>query len=186
MCHALLSDPNFYRLLLGFDRDLARESVAGGCPCGGKLHSARYPRKPRGGPADLGAEYAWRLSYCCAREGCRRRTTPPSLRFLGQRVYLAAVVVLASAMEGGVTVKRAERLHELVGVSVRTLRRWRAWWRGAFRETAFWRKAQGNFAPAVDVSALPRSLLERFSGADEQARLIQALRFLAPLTIRSA
>lgn len=186
MCHALLSDPNFYRLLLGFDRDLARESVAEGCPCGGKLHSARYPRKPRGGPADLGPEYASRLSYCCAQEVCRRRTTPPSVRFLGRRVYLGAVVVLASAMEGGITVKRASRLREIAGVSVRTLRRWRVWWREAFVRTPFWRGAQGRFVPAVDPAALPTCLLDRFFGEDEQARVIAMLRFLTPLTVRSA
>ncbi len=185
MCHALLSDSTLYRLILEFDRDLAREAAAAGCSCGGKLHSARYPRKPRGGPRDLDPEYSSRLSYCCARDGCRKRTTPPSLRFLGRRVYLAAVVVLGSAMEGGVTVKRAERLRELVGVSVRTLRRWREWWREAFPITAFWRRIQGRFIPALDAATLPLSLLRRFCGEDEQARLVEMLRFLAPLTVRS-
>ena len=64
----------------------------------GMLHSARYPRKPRGGLDDLGPDYATRLSFCCAVDGCRRRTTPPSVRYLGRRVYLGAVVVLVTAM----------------------------------------------------------------------------------------
>jgi hypothetical protein len=105
---------------------------------------------------------------------------------LGRRVYLAAVVVLASAMDGGITQKRAARLRELTGVSLRTLRRWRAWWREAFPITAFWRREQGRFSPAVDVTTIPLSLLRRFSGEDEQARLVAMLRFLAPLTVRSA
>jgi hypothetical protein len=57
LCHALLRDATLYDVLLKFDRDLAAEARAAGCPCGGVLHSARYPRKPRGGPDDLGPEY---------------------------------------------------------------------------------------------------------------------------------
>jgi hypothetical protein len=41
------------------------------------------------------------LSLCCSRDGCRRRMTPPSVRFLGRRVYLGAVLVLVSAMQQG-------------------------------------------------------------------------------------
>ena len=70
MCHALLRDATLYDLLLVFDRDLAAEARTAGCAfCGGVLHSARYPRKPRGGPDDLGPDYATRLSFCCAEDG---------------------------------------------------------------------------------------------------------------------
>jgi hypothetical protein len=30
--------------------------------------------------------YGQRFSFCCAVGGCRKRTTPPSLRFLGRKV----------------------------------------------------------------------------------------------------
>ena len=186
VCHALLSDSTLYRMLLEFDRDLARQARAARCSCGGALHSADYPRKPRGGPVDLPAEYKRRLSLCCAQEGCRKRTTPASLRFLGRRVYLAAVVVLATAMQGGITEERAGRLHKLVGVSLRTLKRWRAWWRAGFAESSFWKAARGRFCPPVDVQALSRSLLERFTGETERAKLIGALVFIKPLTTTSA
>ncbi|MGH7354468.1 MAG: hypothetical protein ACRELS_07845 [Candidatus Rokuibacteriota bacterium] len=70
MCHALLRDAKLYDLLLTFDHDLAAEARSAGCAlCGGTLHSARYPRKPRGGPDDLGPEYTTRLSFCCAADG---------------------------------------------------------------------------------------------------------------------
>jgi len=70
VCHALLRDANLYDLLLTFDRALAAGARAAGCVvCGGSLHSARYPRKPRGGPDDLGPDYAMRLSFCCAADG---------------------------------------------------------------------------------------------------------------------
>ena len=187
MCHALLSDSTLYHLLLKFDRDLAAQARVAGCPCGGVLHSSDYARKPRGAPLGVvGGDLKRRLSLCCAKEGCRSRTTPPSVRFLGRRVYFGAVVVLATAMTGGITAKRAEKLRELVGVSLRTLRRWRAWWRGAFAESSFWKAARGRFSPPVETGALPSSLLERFSGPDERERLIRMLAFLGPVTTTSA
>ena len=60
--------------LLALDVELAAQTRERGCPhCGGALHSARYLRKPRGGPWDVGEELAVRHSFCCARDGCRRR-----------------------------------------------------------------------------------------------------------------
>lgn len=185
MDSSILADPRLYDFLLCIDRDLAEAIRVEGCRCGGRLHRANYPRKPRGGPSDAGQAQPRRLSWCCAREGCRKRRMPPSVRFLGRRVYWAAVVVLVSAMACGITATRAGRLRECVGVSVRTLRRWRAWWLGTFVASALWRGAKGRFAPPVDEGALPASLVERFTAGDEQQQLILALRFLSPLTTRS-
>jgi hypothetical protein len=173
-------------VLLTLDEDLAREAQAAGCrTCGGRLHSARYPRKPRGGPEDLGPDYAWRLSFCCAQDGCRRRTTPPSVRYLGRRVYLGAVVVLVTALQAGITPARAQRLHAWLGVSMRTLQRWRTWWRTTFVTTAFWRAVQGRFLPPVPVDTLPAALRDRFHGPDERSHLVRLLRFVCPLTTTS-
>src|ERR1700735_4738618 len=91
---AVLADAKFHEQLLVFDRDLAASARAARCwLCGGALHSASYDRKPRGSlplvlgrPSGLGQEYAERFSFCCAVDGCRKRTTPPSLRFLGRHV----------------------------------------------------------------------------------------------------
>ena len=186
MCHGLLSDARLYATLWKFDQDLAAQTRAARCGCGGTLHSARYPRKPRGGPPDLGPAYDRRLSFCCAVEGCRQRTTPPSVRFLGRRVYLSAVVVLVAAMRQGISPARATRLHDLLGVSLRTLKRWRTWWREVFVRGPFWKRARGRFAPPVDGGRLPASLLERFAGDDEATRLVATLAFLAPITTASA
>jgi hypothetical protein len=184
--HAVLSDSRFFSTLTKFDEDLAAEWRAAGCGwCGGRLDSARYPRKPRGGPSDLGAEYAWRLSFCCAEEGCRRRVTPPSVRFLGRRVYLGVVVLLVTAMEHGLSLRRVAKLNEHLGIGLRTLRRWRQWWRAAFVRSAFWRAARGRFVPPVEETALPYALLERFSGSlAEQVRA--TLEFVSPLTTGAA
>ena len=42
-----------------------------------------------------------RLSFCCDRDGCRKRVTPPSVRFLGRKVFLAVAVILISAITKG-------------------------------------------------------------------------------------
>ena len=103
MLHAIGMDARFWRFLVRLDEDLAAEVQRLGCGhCGACVHSARYPRKPRGvARAILGPDYDWRLSFCCAREGCRRRATPGSVRFFGRRVYLSALVVLVSALSQG-------------------------------------------------------------------------------------
>lgn len=185
---ALLQDRRFYLLLEKFDEDLAQAAREEGCPCGGRLHGAAYPRKPRGGPADLSEACERRHSFCCAEEGCRRRLTPPSLRFLGRKVYLGAVVLLATAMQQGPTPARAGRLHELVGASVRTLRRWRAWWQKGFAETPFWKTMRSRFASPIRMAELPSSLLDRFRGRGRTWRrvVVLALGFLAPMTATPA
>ena len=183
MCHALLGDARFYEQLLRFDEDLAARARASGCPCGGQLHSARFPRKPRGGPVDL-TGYDYRLSFCCDREGCRMRVTPPSLRFIGRRVYLGAVVVLVSAMMRGLTSWRVAALCKLVGADRRTLERWRRWWREVFPFTALWRDARARFMPPVTEAELPASLLEGFDG-ERRLQLVGVLKLLLPLTTSS-
>ena len=185
MYATLLADVHFHELLLAIDRDLAEACRDGGCDCGGVLHSARYPRKPRGRPkavaCRLGREHDLRFSFCCAVDGCRGRETPPSVRFLGRRVYVAAIVLLIAILQSGVTDARMQRLNEIVSVDRRTIARWRQWWRKAFTETPFWRIARASFMPPLDHAALPTTLLDRFAG-DAADRLTALLRFLGPLS----
>jgi hypothetical protein len=182
MDEALLTDLRFHRLLLGFDQDLARSACAEGCPyCSGVLHSARYWRKPRGLPVGLEEEYRQRFSFCCAVEECRKRKTPSSLRFLGPKVYGATIIVLVSALRGGAKSIPLRRLQELVGLSRRTVTRWRRWWRETFVNTAVWQVIRAKLHEPVATDALPASLLERFAG-DAQSRLLSLLRSLGPLT----
>src|SRR5271167_1744697 len=179
---ALLADAKFHEQLLVFDRDLAVSARAARCRlCGGALHSGSYARKPRGGPAGLGREHAERFSFCCAVDDCRKRATPPSLRFLGRHVYLATVVTLLSALMLGTTPSRLARLSVVPGLDRRTLARWRVWWRSTFTDSPFAPVAMAAVAPPIEVAALPVSLLERFAGDLEQ-RLLPLLRFLGPLT----
>src|SRR2546422_359688 len=84
----VLEDARLYAFLHQVDGEMADEAHAAGCPdCGGRLHCGDFPRKPRGAKVELGAEYDRRFSFCCATDGCRHRVTPPSVRFLGRKVY---------------------------------------------------------------------------------------------------
>jgi hypothetical protein len=153
-----------FRHLMVWDAELARHVAAARCPhCGGPLHRANYLRKPRGGAmAEAGEAQRLRYSLCCGWEGCRRRSLPPSLRFLGRRVYLEAVVLLASVVAQLESTLRAARAR--TGVPSRTLRRWGGWWRGAFCSSRTWAEARARFVPPPpDEADLPRSLVTRSS-----------------------
>ena len=113
MYQTVLRDSSFFALLLQLDQDLAAEARAAGCACGGALHRAHYPRKPRGGPDGLGAEHSVRLSFCCSVEGCRKRVTPRSLRFLGRKVFFGVWVLLLPVLRDGPTRERLRRLEEV-------------------------------------------------------------------------
>jgi hypothetical protein len=180
---ALPRDSSLFDLLLRLDEDLATEARRAGCACGGALHAASYPRKPRGGPPGLGPEHAVRFSFCCCVEGCRRRVTPPSLRFLGRKVFWGVVVLLVPVLRQGPTAKRVERLCATFAVSVRTLRRWMRWWREAFAASRFFVAARGRFARPLAIAALPSALLEALCGPGEPTeRVLAVLRFVAPIT----
>ena len=178
---ALLNDARFHQQLLQFDRDLAAAARDAGCAkCRGTLHSARFARKGRGAPAGLDDEYRLRFSFCCAANGCRTRATPPSLRFLGRKVWLGTTVTLVTAMQQGVTPGRERRLAKELGIGRRTLGRWRKWWletfAGPFRATAM-----AAFMPPLDLAEVPAALLDRFAG-DAATKLVSLMRFLGPLT----
>lgn len=182
MYQRLLGDASFFALLLEYDRDLARAAREAGCQsCGDVLDKADYRRHPKGGPlgaSGLGEDFEERFSFCCRREGCRKRCTPGSVRYLGRRIYLGAIVVLVSALREGPTPTRLARLQELVGVCARTVRRWQRWWKEEFPRTDVWRAARGLLASPVAVNALPCSLLERFAGTASE-RVSALLRLLA-------
>ena len=179
MCHALLQDPKFFQVLLRIDEELAAEVHAGRCACGGVLHRANYPRKPRACPNELRSDFASRFSFCCAE--CRKRTTSTSVRFLGRRVYLALAVVLGSARHAGQN-PAAAGLSTTLAVPVRTLHRWRIWWSQQFPLTPLWQAHGPRFMPPVTSNRLPAGLLERFSG-DATGQMMRLLVFLSPLTV---
>ncbi len=182
MCHALLEAPKFSALLLRIDHELAEQTRSEGCRCGGALHRADYPRKPRGCPRAVRSDYSSRLSFCCAQ--CRKRSTSQSVRFLGRRVYLALAVVLVSVRPAA-QIPATAHLGQVLGVARRTIARWRKWWRERFPLTPLWRAACARFMPPVPTVELPGELLERFTGPAHEA-LMRLLLWLSPVTVRGA
>jgi len=180
-CRNHLADQKLFQLLEKVDTDVIEEARAKGCLlCGGKLHRSDYERKPRGGP-----QWDVRFSLCCAKEGCRRRKTPPSVRFMGRRVYAGLVVVLVSAMTHGLKPERVQRLREVLRIDRRTLERWRQWWLGRFVDSSFWREARARFLPPLCQKTMPLSLCLRFA-VQRRSRLLELLKFLAPITTPTA
>lgn len=181
--HDLVFAASLFHLLDERDQELAREVQARGCPfCGGVLDRADYTRKGRGAPEGVDESELVRRSFCCRREGCRRRVQPPSSLFLGRRVYLAPVVVLVSAVAVGATHRKANAAGALYGAVPRTMVRWRRWWVSTFPLTAFWLAAKGAFASMIEEPRLPVSLLESFSGWCSPESLVLALLWLSALT----
>ena len=107
------------------------------------------------------------------------------MRFLGRRVYLGVVVVLTMALRNALTSRRVATLREHIEVSLRTLQRWRRWWREVFPEGSFWKAARGRLLRPVDVAHLPSSLLQRFGSRPSRRRTVTCLEFLAPITTTS-
>ena len=128
-----------------------------------------------------------RASFCCAEDGCRRRATPPSLRFLGRKVFFGVVVLLLPILRDGPSPARLRRLEQRFAVSRRTLYRWRQWWREEVPRTRWWQEERGQFATPVDAEQLPGSLLAVFSGIEAVPdRVIAVLKRLASLSTRRA
>lgn len=183
MLCGLPRDASFWQFLFSVDQDLAATARKVGCTCGGRLHCANYPRKPRGAEP-LPEPYRRRLSFCCGREGCRKRITPPSVRFLGRKVYLGAVVILVAAMRQGPSPRRVAELGRLFGADRRTVMRWQLFWRNRVPQTPFWKVARGRLLPAVAIAALPQTLLETFvHHDDDHDGWRRLLVFLSPITI---
>jgi hypothetical protein len=187
MYHDLPRSARFWLFLLAVDQDLAETIRRQGCSCGGRLHCANYLRKPRGTFVQLPKVQRLRLSFCCDRDGCRKRVTPPSVRFLGPKVYLNAIVILASSMRQGPTPRRVRELFERFRVTRWTIARWQVLWRELFPQTPFWKIARARLAPAVTIVSLPYSLADAFLTQHRRCRgWTLLLRFLSPITIPGA
>jgi hypothetical protein len=105
------------------DADAAQQAHEGGCVvCGARLHRADYPRKPPGRVTnpDEGLLCS-RTSFCCADRDCRKRVTPPSLRFFASRHYPSLFVVLAAILVNGASPRRVREVARSIAVDRRTL-----------------------------------------------------------------
>jgi hypothetical protein len=206
MWHDFELNGEFLCLLLEIDRQIAETMREEGCRCGGQLDRADYPRKPRGIAPQAEEAFGRRFSFCCNRYGCRKRHTPMSVRFLGRRVYVAAVVVLACAwaqLTKAADVPGRDQSTQAANTGApkqpseaaetpapeplapaRTVKRWRKWWQTGFIASALWSADKGRFVSPVSTEQLPASLLERFSGTAGD-KLKATLKWLSPLSTSS-
>jgi len=181
--HTSILNSTIHLLLVKIDNDFADDAIKAGCLyCGGQLHQADYPRTPHGlSEADV-EHYQFRRSLCCGK--CRKRHTPPSVRFFGRRWYVASVFILINALKGGWSYRRRVQIinyHFGVVMSKRTLQRWLRWWRKCLEVTDFWKQAKGQIHIDYLIGPFPRRLLSMYqmSWID---RFVLLLQFFAPLT----
>ena len=182
MLQEIVRRRDFFILLHRIDEDLAQESRQKSCPhCQARLDQANYARKPRGETESLPQECMLRFSNCCSREGCRRRVLPPSVKFLGRKIYWACINLVAICLRQwrprGWT---ARKVMMTLGIPEKTLSRWARYWREVFPATRQWQHLRGRVPVEVRDSDLPRALVASFlrQDATEQESLLRCLRFL--------
>ena len=179
----VLRDGRLYEFLEKIDKNFASQVKSRGCEhCGTVLHRADFDRKPRG--AQFGPSWDRRCSFCCSRDGCRKRHTPPSVRFLGRKVYAGVIVVLVSAMMHGPNEQRLKRLQHALGIDRRTLKHWRQWWTEIFVQCAFWKAERGRFREQMARGQMPLCLVDAFD-ARQMEGLVRLMKFLSPITTQS-
>ncbi len=186
MLHEIRVEDKFWKELIQIDEARADEVAAKGCAwCGGRLDRSDYARKPRGGLCVPGCEEdTRRISLCCREEGCRKRATPPSVRFLGRKVYVGAAVVMACSLAQEVSLGAAARV---CGMARRTVRRWLDFWQGDYAGSPEFETAGAHFSPPLEKDRVPQSMWQRFAHHAHSAQegLIRLLRFVGPVTTSS-
>jgi hypothetical protein len=150
---------------------------AGGLRPRGRAAAGAGAPPPASPGARAGEILNRRRSFCCRREGCRHRRTPPSLVFLGRRVYLAVTIVL-SAWRSAVTALPPASPPRW------TLRRWLAWFATELPVTTWFTTVRARMsAPMEPGERLPGALLARLlPHLDVAAAITATLRLMAPLS----
>lgn len=157
MLRKFLQKPELFSLLYRIDQDIAKQHRKKACSyCSGPLHQASYRRKPRGGPDNLPEEYLIRQSLCCGREGCRRRSLPPSCLFMDRRVYWTVVIlVLMTLRQKRVRGSSIKTLIEIFKINRKTLFRWKVYFQEVFPLTDRWQTIRGKISAIVENISLP-------------------------------
>jgi hypothetical protein len=163
MLPELLQTTNLFKLLHRIDIDLADQQQKAGCPfCGSSLHYSNYQRQPRGGPA-LPENFYMRLSFCCSKEDCRRRTLPKSTLFMDRRVYFRVVILIVTTLKQSKPQKYSKNmLSKMLGANRKTINRWLSYFREIFPGSRAWKMVRGFINPAVTNLELPGDLVQYY------------------------
>jgi hypothetical protein len=157
--YPLTADDAFFQSLRDLDFEIFKAAKAKPCDlCAGRMDTSHYPRKLRG----AGEKESQRFSLCCRKEGCRHRVTPPSLRFLGRKIYSAWVVILALEYCRDLGLDRK--------IARQTIARWKIFWKQRLAEThPFMRWARGLLPPGTPSSDLPSACLKALDFPDRES-----------------
>jgi hypothetical protein len=149
----------FLSELVAIDFETAQKVKALGCPeCKSTLHNSNFTRKFRGLEIVTPPQFEVRFSFCCSSDGCRRRLTPPSVRFTRNKVYLGMVILLISS---GITTF----LDQTLKVSPQTRRRWMKFWSLVLSPSNPLFMAVKAFLPVdLEIHCDPKPILEFFLG----------------------
>lgn len=148
---------SFFQALYKSDLEIANEFRKNGrCRhCHGtRLRRSNYRRKARGLPPGLSKEvqalFDFRFSFLC--NLCNRRTTPPSLRFLGRKVYVAFAIVWISKLVEETQTFWWKNQKDLFGefISKLTIKRWIKWWLGPIWRSNFWKLLRGQLVGEIE------------------------------------
>lgn len=174
----VLFSVTFFKILFEIDLKLAEQAKARRCPhCGGPLHFARFSRSPVGCFIKLPEAYRIRQGLCCGH--CRKRVLPLSTLFMGRRCgYRCAILIILTLRQNGK--RTTAELSHMLGIDIRTLRRWFAYFRDEFRFSDAWQRLRGFVSPGLRDDCLPGSLLQSFinQARDIQSGIINCIRFL--------
>lgn len=202
MYHTALLAVSFWEALFFLDVKISDEFMKTACceRCGCRFFSASdYVRKPRGFPEEINASiidkcFGSRFSFRCG--GCRKRITPPSVRFLGRKIYIAPAIIWASRLieQGNVASGIATALDQIRNelqdfLPAKTARRWMNWWRGAVWSSPFWRAWQGQLYGHIMQEKFLSGVWEHFlrSAGHVQTEAVESLMhavqtFFSPIT----
>ena len=163
MLPEILQSTNIFYLLHRIDLDLAAQQQKAGCPfCGGSLHYSNYLRKPRGGPC-LPEDFSIRLSLCCSKERCRRRTLPKSTLFMDRRVYFRVFILIITTLRQSKPQEYSKNmLSKMLDANRKTINRWLNYFRELFPKSQTWKTVRGFISPVVTAFILPGALVEYY------------------------
>lgn len=171
----LFHSAKFFSFLFGLDQEAAKRAKEKRCPiCGGQLDAAKYSRVINGIEEMPNKHELLVFSMCCRH--CRKRVTPPTLRFSGRKQHTKGVMLLAHVLKRGATQRRIIELSKLLGASERTIRGWIRLWRAKVGDSSWWRDLKSrDLTAGTPEDALERMLLSAGSCFDSLAAILREI-----------
>jgi hypothetical protein len=154
-------NPSFWESLFLIDKKIAKEFQSSNkCKrCHKKLHSDNYVRKPRGLPIEAEKYFQFRFSFKCS--SCRKRSTCPTVRFSGQKVYVSMLVSLIPSEDPRTKAMMSELNNQLPTLAKITIKRWSKWW-VMLPQSSAWKLIEGSVPVNVNMKFLPDFLIDKF------------------------